>query len=172
MERKYPQNYPFSYRGLQSTAVKPNTFGGVNRELLLALNSGGSTEIISTRQHLERRLPFLLAFTPVYIARMRLIYTHPNLLIVGAMRNALDELGIETEIRNDIWAVPQVKSRPVTWIELWIVNDEQAPAAMRRIQRLSISLTRRSGTAIIVRQQQRLSSVGSAKRIKPKFGLA
>ena len=57
---------------------------------------------------------FLLALTPVcYIARMRLIYTHPNLLIVGAMRNALDELGIETEIRNESWAVPQVKSRPV-----------------------------------------------------------
>ena len=42
-------------------------------------------------------------------------------------------------------------------------------------RRLSISLTKRSGTAIIVRSptQQRLSSVGSAKRSgKPKFGLA
>ena len=81
---------------------------------------------------------FLLAFTPVcYIARMRLIYTHPNLLIVGAMRNALDELGMETEIRNDILGGAAGEIAPgETWIELWIVNDEQAPAAMRRIQEI------------------------------------
>ena len=50
-----------------------------------------------------------MAFTRVcYIARMRLIYTHPNLLIAPGE----------------------------TWIELWIVNDEQASAAMRRIQEI------------------------------------
>ena len=81
---------------------------------------------------------FLLALTPVcYIAGMRLIYTHPNLLIVGAMRNALDELGIETEIRNDILGGAAGEIAPgETWIELWIVNDEQAPAAMGRIQEI------------------------------------
>ena len=107
---------------------------------------------------------------------MRLIYTHPNLLIVGAMRNALDELGIETEIRNDILGGAAGEIAPgETWIELWIVNDEQALPQCAAFRRLSISLTRRSGTAIIVRSptQQRLSSVGSAKRSgKPKFGLA
>jgi len=81
---------------------------------------------------------FLLALTPVcYIAGMQLIYTHPNLLIVGAMRNALDEMGIETEIRNDILGGAAGEIAPgETWIELWIVNDEQAPAAMCRIQEI------------------------------------
>ena len=68
---------------------------------------------------------------------MRLIYTHPNLLIVGAMRNALNELGIETEIRNDILGGAAGEIAPgETWIELWIVNHEQAPAAIRRIQEI------------------------------------
>ena len=103
---------------------------------------GGSTADLffyPPSQYLERRLPrFLLALTPVcYIAGMRLIYTHPNLLIVGAMRNALDELGIETEIRNDILGGAAGEIAPgETWIELWIVNDEQAPAAMGRIQEI------------------------------------
>ena len=52
-------------------------------------------------------------------------------------RNALDELGIETEIRNDILGGAAGEIAPgETWIELWIVNDEQAPAAMRRIQEI------------------------------------
>ena len=107
-----------------------------------ASNSGGSTADLSFHllpRHLERRLPgLLLTLTPVcYIAGMRLIYTHPNLLIVGAMRNALDELGIETEIRNDILGGAAGEIAPgETWIELWVVNDEQAPAAMRRIQEI------------------------------------
>ena len=104
---------------------------------------------------------------------MRLIYAHPNSLIVGAMRNALDELGIETEIRNDTLGGAAGEIAPgETWIELWIVKDEEAPPQCAAFRRLSISLTKMSGTAIIARSptQQRLSSVGNAKRSgKPKF---
>ena len=79
-----------------------------------------------------------MTLTPVcYIAGMRLIYTHPNSLIVGAMRNALDELGIEAEIRNDtLGGAAGEKAPGETWIELWIVKDEEAPPAMRRIQEI------------------------------------
>ena len=93
----------------------------------------------SLPKHLTRFLLRVLwaLVTVCYIDGMQLIYTHPNLLIVGAMRNALDEIGIDTEIRNDILGGAAGEIAPgETWIELWLINDEQASAAIRRIQEI------------------------------------
>ena len=66
---------------------------------------------------------------------MQLIYTHPNSMIVGVMANALEQLGIETEIRNDILGGAAGEIAPgETWIELWIIDDSQAEEAKRCIQ--------------------------------------
>ena len=68
---------------------------------------------------------------------MKLVYSHPNSMILGNMSNALNEIGIETEIRNDILGGVIGEISPgETWIELWIVNEAQAEAATRRIKEI------------------------------------
>ena len=65
---------------------------------------------------------------------MQLVYSHPNSMILGSMSSALNDIGIETEIRNAIMGGATGEIAPgETWIELWIVNDTQAEAATRRI---------------------------------------
>ena len=68
---------------------------------------------------------------------MQLVYSHPNSMILGRMSSALNDIGIETEIRNDILGGATGGIAPgKTWIELWIVNDTQAEAATRRIKEI------------------------------------
>ena len=68
---------------------------------------------------------------------MQLVYSHPNSMILGSMSSALNDIGIETEIRNDILGGATGEIAPgETWIELWIVNDTQAEAATRRIKEI------------------------------------
>ena len=67
---------------------------------------------------------------------MQVVYSHPNSMIFGSM-SALNEIGIETEIRNNILGGATGEIAPgETWIELWIVNDTQAEAATRRIKEI------------------------------------
>jgi hypothetical protein len=66
---------------------------------------------------------------------MKLVYSHPNSMILGNMSSALNEMGIETEIRNDVLggAIGEI-SPGGTWIELWVVKKTQAEAATARIK--------------------------------------
>jgi|TARA_B110000914_G_scaffold9433_1_gene7704 hypothetical protein len=68
---------------------------------------------------------------------MKLVYSHPNPMILGNMSSALNEIGIETEIRNDILggAIGEI-SPGETWIELWVVRKTQAEAATARIKEI------------------------------------
>ncbi|MFP6793026.1 MAG: DUF2007 domain-containing protein [Pseudomonadales bacterium] len=68
---------------------------------------------------------------------MKLVYSHPNSMILGSMSSALNEEGIETEIRNDILGGAAGEIAPgETWIELWVVNEAQAEAATQRIKEI------------------------------------
>jgi hypothetical protein len=68
---------------------------------------------------------------------MKLVYSHPNSMILGSMSSALNEQGIETEIRNDILGGAAGEIAPgETWIELWVVNEAQAEAARQRIKEI------------------------------------
>jgi methyl coenzyme M reductase beta subunit len=58
-------------------------------------------------------------------------------MILGSMSSALNQEGIETEIRNNILGGATGEIAPGdTWIELWVVNEAQAKAAMQRIKEI------------------------------------
>lgn len=68
---------------------------------------------------------------------MKLVYSHSNSMIIGSMSGALNQEGIETEIRNDILGGAAGEIAPgETWIELMVVNDAQAEAATQRIKEI------------------------------------
>ena len=68
---------------------------------------------------------------------MKRVYSHPNFMILGSMSSALNEEGIETEIRNNILGGATGEIAPgETWIELWVVNEAQVEAATLRIQEI------------------------------------
>lgn len=68
---------------------------------------------------------------------MKLVYSHPNSMILGSMSSALNQEGIATEIRNDILGGATGEIAPgETWIELWILNEAQSEAATQRIKEI------------------------------------
>tara|TARA_B110000305_G_C19338452_1_gene587792 strand:- start:112 stop:414 length:303 start_codon:yes stop_codon:yes gene_type:complete len=68
---------------------------------------------------------------------MKLVYSHPNSMILGSMSSALNHEGIATEIRNDILGGATGEIAPgETWIELWILNEAQYEAATLRIKEI------------------------------------
>ena len=68
---------------------------------------------------------------------MKLVYSHSNSMIIGSISGALNQDGIETEIRNDILGGAAGEIAPGdTWIELWVVNSAQAEAATQRIKEI------------------------------------
>ena len=68
---------------------------------------------------------------------MKLVYTHPNSMIIGSFASLLNQEGIETEIRNDILGGATGEIAPgETWIELWALNDAEANAAIELIERV------------------------------------
>ena len=68
---------------------------------------------------------------------MKLVYSHPNPIVLCSMSSALNELGIETEIRNDILGGATGEIAPgETWVELWVIHDDKAPDASKRINEI------------------------------------
>ena len=68
---------------------------------------------------------------------MKLVYSHPNSILLGSMSSALNEIGIQTEIRNDILGGATGEIAPgETWAELWVTNEDQASHASRRINEI------------------------------------
>ena len=68
---------------------------------------------------------------------MKLVYSHPNSMIIGNMASALHEIGKCTETRNDILGGASGEIAPgETWIELWVVNDRQFKVATKRIEEI------------------------------------
>ena len=68
---------------------------------------------------------------------MKLVYSHPNSMILGGMSGSLNEIGIETEVRNDVLGGATGEIAPgETWIELWVVKKAQAKAATSLIKEI------------------------------------
>lgn len=68
---------------------------------------------------------------------MKLVYTHPNPLIVNNARNLLDAANLQTQLKNEhaSGAVGELSAID-TWPELWINEDNDYSQAMHILQPL------------------------------------
>lgn len=61
---------------------------------------------------------------------MKLVYTHPSLVQVSQVRNALQHVGIKCSIRNEYAAGALGELAPIdTWPELWLVYERDLERA-------------------------------------------
>jgi len=68
---------------------------------------------------------------------MRLVYTHPNSILVGSMGSLLGAAGIEFTLRNEFLAGASGEIAPgETWMEVWVVKDEEADRALKLISQV------------------------------------
>jgi len=68
---------------------------------------------------------------------MKLVYTHPNSILVGSMGSLLGEAGIEFMFRNEFLAGASGEIAPgETWVEVWVVNDGDADKAVALINQV------------------------------------
>ncbi|MDA0272104.1 MAG: DUF2007 domain-containing protein, partial [Proteobacteria bacterium] len=66
---------------------------------------------------------------------MKLVYTHPNSMVVGTMASLLAQAGIETEYRNELLGGAVGEIAPgETWVELWVIDDGDADEGTRLIE--------------------------------------
>ena len=66
---------------------------------------------------------------------MKLVYTHPNGIVVAQARSALELAGIESVLRNEFAAGAMGELAPIdTWPELWVVNDRDYERASRLLE--------------------------------------
>lgn len=71
------------------------------------------------------------------VGQLKLVYTHPNSMVVGSMASLLAQVGIETEFRNELLGGAAGELAPgETWVELWVVDNRQAGRAKQMIQDL------------------------------------
>ena len=61
---------------------------------------------------------------------MKLIYTHPSLIVVTQARASLEQQGIDSEIHNQ-YAAGAVGE--LAWPELWVVRDRDEALARRLV---------------------------------------
>lgn len=68
---------------------------------------------------------------------MKLVYTHPALIVVSQARSELDQLGIRCLLRNE-YAVGAVgELSPIdAWPELWVLEDRDWESAVQAIEKL------------------------------------
>ncbi len=58
---------------------------------------------------------------------MKLVFTHPNSMIVGSMAGVLSQAGIESEFRNEFLGGAAGELAPgEAWMELWVTDDSLA----------------------------------------------
>ena len=56
---------------------------------------------------------------------MKLLYTHPNLVMVAQARSALELAGIRCTVRNEYAGSGTGELAPIdTWPELWVITDK------------------------------------------------
>jgi len=74
---------------------------------------------------------------------MKLIFTQQNRLLVNNARNIVESAGIETVLRNEYASGAAGDLSPFdTWLELWVVNDEDYDKAMKIIEGISSKQSR------------------------------
>jgi hypothetical protein len=66
---------------------------------------------------------------------MKLIYTHENRLLVCNIQNILENGSIAVTLKNEYAAGASGDlSFLTTWLEVWVINDEDYDAAMKLIE--------------------------------------
>lgn len=66
---------------------------------------------------------------------MKLVYTHPNGIVVAQARSALQLAGVECVLRNEFASGAMGELAPIdTWPELWVVNDRDYDRASRLLE--------------------------------------
>jgi len=68
---------------------------------------------------------------------MKLIYTHPTLILVENAKNLLENALIKTQIRNEFAIGGMGELAPINvWPELWIKNDKDETEARRLLDEM------------------------------------
>lgn len=63
---------------------------------------------------------------------MKLLYTHPNRILVENARNIVENAGIATRLENEFAGGGMGELAPInTWLELWVVRDRDHEPASR-----------------------------------------
>jgi hypothetical protein len=66
---------------------------------------------------------------------VKLVYTHPNGIVVAQARSTLQLAGIESVLRNEYAAGAMGELAPIdTWPELWVVHDHDYERAGRLLE--------------------------------------
>jgi hypothetical protein len=67
---------------------------------------------------------------------VKLVYTHPSLIVVAQARNALERLGIPCVLQNEYAAGAIGELAPIdSWPELWVTRARDAERAALAIER-------------------------------------
>ena len=66
---------------------------------------------------------------------MKLVYTHPNHIVVAQARSMIELVGIECIVRNEYAAGAMGELAPIdAWPELWVVSDGDFDKATQTIK--------------------------------------
>lgn len=69
---------------------------------------------------------------------MKLLYTHPNRILVENARNLLENAGIATRLENEFAGGAIGELAPINaWVELWIVRERDEQRAKEILAKLS-----------------------------------
>lgn len=68
---------------------------------------------------------------------MRLVYTHPALIVVSQARSELEQQGIQCSLRNEYAAGAIGELSPIdAWPELWILDDRDWELATKALEKM------------------------------------
>jgi hypothetical protein len=66
---------------------------------------------------------------------VKLVYTHPNIIVVGQARSSIELAGLECVMRNEYAAGAIGELAPIdAWPELWVVSDSDFEKATQLIE--------------------------------------
>jgi len=68
---------------------------------------------------------------------MKLVYTHPDPILVAHMRSSIELAGIECVLRNEYASGAVGELAPLdTWVEVWVLRDRDCERARGIIESL------------------------------------
>lgn len=68
---------------------------------------------------------------------MKLVYTHPDPIVVAHMRSSIELAGIECVLRNEFASGAVGELAPIdAWVEVWIVRDRDFDRARLVLEKL------------------------------------
>ena len=72
---------------------------------------------------------------------MKLVYTHPNFIVVAQARSSIELAGIECIVRNEYAAGAIGELAPIdAWPELWVVSDRDFDKAKLIIEQSHVQV--------------------------------